>query len=88
RGFFDDLKFTGVSQGWSLTVEECFYFLAPFFFMHIKKRKLAFLYLPLILLSAGSLLVLIFSNVHFFGFFGNFKFMFLYTFLGRCIEFF
>ena len=88
RGFFDDLKFTGVSQGWSLTVEECFYFLAPFFFMHIKKRKTALIYLPLILLGTGSLLVLIFSNVHFFGFFGNFKFMFLYTFLGRCVEFF
>jgi peptidoglycan/LPS O-acetylase OafA/YrhL len=88
RGFFDELKFTGVSQGWSLTVEECFYFLAPFFFMHMKKRKSAFIYLPLILIGVGSLLVLIFSNVNFFGFFGNFKFMFLYTFLGRCIEFF
>jgi peptidoglycan/LPS O-acetylase OafA/YrhL len=88
RGFFDDLKFTGVSQGWSLTVEECFYFLAPFFFMHMKKRKSAFIYLPLILIGAGSLLVLIFSNVNFFGFFGNFKFTFLFTFLGRCVEFF
>jgi peptidoglycan/LPS O-acetylase OafA/YrhL len=88
RGFFDDLKFTGVSQGWSLTVEECFYFLAPFFFMHMKKRKSAFIYLPLILIGVGSLLVLIFSNINFFGFFGNFKFMFLYTFLGRCVEFF
>ena len=29
RGFSDRLKFTGVGQGWSLTVEECFYFSAP-----------------------------------------------------------
>lgn len=88
RGFFDDMKFTGVSQGWSLTVEECFYFMAPFFFMYIKKSKKAFLFLPLVILGFGSLMVLIFSQVPFFGFFGNFKFMLLYTFFGRCVEFF
>ena len=88
RGFFDDFKFTGVGQGWSLTVEESFYFLAPLFFMQIKKNKKAIIYLPILLLSAGSLLVLIFRNFSFFGFFGNFTFMFLYTFLGRCVEFF
>ncbi|MFY9464846.1 MAG: acyltransferase [Sediminibacterium sp.] len=88
RGFFDDLKFTGVSQGWSLTVEECFYFMAPFFFLYIKKTKKALFYLPLILLGIGVLLVLIFGNLSFWGFFGNLKFMFLYTFFGRCVEFF
>ena len=88
RGFFDDLKFTGVGQGWSLTVEESFYFLAPLFFMQMKKNKKAIFYLPLMLLSIGSVLVLIFRNFSFYGFFGNFTFMFLYTFLGRCVEFF
>ncbi len=88
RGFFDDLKFTGVSQGWSLTVEECFYFLAPFFFMQIKKARKSFIYLPILFIGLGCLLVLIFSHVNFLGFFGNFRFMFLYTFFGRCIEFF
>lgn len=88
RGFFDDLKFTGVGQGWSLTVEESFYFLAPLFFMQMKKNKKAIVYLPLLLLSAGIILVLIFRNFSFYGFFGNFTFMFLYTFLGRCVEFF
>ncbi len=88
RGFFDDLKFTGVSQGWSLTVEECFYFLAPFFFMQIKKTRKAFIYLPLIFVGVGCILVLIFSHVDLLGFFGNFRFMFLYTFFGRCVEFF
>lgn len=88
RGFFDDLKFTGVGQGWSLTVEESFYFLAPLFFMQMKKNKKAIVYLPLLLLSIGSVLVLIFRNFTFYGFFGNFTFMFLYTFLGRCVEFF
>jgi peptidoglycan/LPS O-acetylase OafA/YrhL len=88
RGFFDDLKFTGVGQGWSLTVEESFYFLAPLFFMQMKKNKKAIVYLPLMLLSIGSVLVLIFRNFSLYGFFGNFTFMFLYTFLGRCVEFF
>jgi peptidoglycan/LPS O-acetylase OafA/YrhL len=88
RGFFDDFKFTGVGQGWSLTVEESFYFLAPLFFMQMKKNKKAIIYLPILLLSTGCLLVLIFRNFSFFGFFGNFTFMFLYTFLGRCVEFF
>jgi peptidoglycan/LPS O-acetylase OafA/YrhL len=88
RGFFDDFKFTGVGQGWSLTVEESFYFLAPLFFMQMKKNKKAIVYLPILLLSIGCLLVLIFRNFSFFGFFGNFTFMFLYTFLGRCVEFF
>ena len=88
RGFFDDLKFTGLAQGWTLTVEECFYFLAPFFFIRIKKNKNALWQLPLLLIGTGSLLVLIFSHIPFFGFYGNFTFMFLYTFTGRCIEFF
>ena len=88
RGFFDDFKFTGVGQGWSLTVEESFYFLAPLFFMQMKENKKAIVYLPLLLLSSGCLLVLICRNFSFYGFFGNFTFMFLYTFLGRCVEFF
>ena len=88
RGFFDDLKFTGLAQGWTLTVEECFYFLAPLFFVRIKRNKNAIWQLPLLILSIGSALVLIFSHVNFFGFYGNFTFMFLYTFTGRCIEFF
>jgi peptidoglycan/LPS O-acetylase OafA/YrhL len=88
RGFFDDFKFTGVGQGWSLTVEESFYFLAPLFFVQIKKNKKAIIYLPILLLLLGCLLVLTFRNFSFFGFFGNFTFMFLYTFLGRCVEFF
>ena len=88
RGFFDDLKMTGVAQGWSLTVEECFYFLAPFFFIKIKKNIRYLVFLPMGLISAGLLLVAIFSHVDFYHFYGNVTFMFLYTFTGRCIEFF
>lgn len=88
RGFFDDMKFTGIAQGWSLTVEECFYFSAPIFFLLIKRSKIYFLVAPLIVTGIGVLLVLIFRNVDFYGFFGSFKFLFISTFLGRTVEFF
>jgi peptidoglycan/LPS O-acetylase OafA/YrhL len=87
RGFFHDLVFTGVAQGWSLTVEECFYFSAPIiFYFIIRYRKY---YLQILSITAfGFLMVLIFRNVTWYGFFGNFTFMMLYTFFGRCFEFF
>jgi peptidoglycan/LPS O-acetylase OafA/YrhL len=88
RGFFDDLKFTGVGQGWSLTVEECFYLLAPVLFIGIKRNKNNLIYYPLLLLVFGITMVLVFSNFSVFGFFKNFQFLFLYTFFGRCVEFF
>jgi len=87
RGFFYDLNFTGIGPGWSLTVEECFYFSAPIAFFIIKKYNK--FYAQIFALTAfGFLLVLIFRNVDWYGFFGNFTFMMLYTFLGRCFEFF
>jgi peptidoglycan/LPS O-acetylase OafA/YrhL len=87
RGFFNDLKFTGIAQGWSLTVEECFYFAAPFAFFFNKRYKLFWLQ-PLLLTGAGALLVVAFSRLNWYGFFGNFTFMMVHTFLGRCFEFF
>jgi len=87
RGFFDQLKFTGIAQGWSLTVEECFYFSAPFIFFFAQRYK-KFYVQPLVITGFGVLLVLMFRNVNWHGFFGNFTFMMLYTFLGRCFEFF
>jgi peptidoglycan/LPS O-acetylase OafA/YrhL len=87
RGFFDQLKFTGIAQGWSLTVEECFYFAAPFIFYFAQKYR-KFYVQPLVITGVGVLLVLMFRNVNWYGFFGNFTFMMLYTFVGRCFEFF
>ncbi|WP_462265012.1 acyltransferase family protein [Mucilaginibacter sp.] len=87
RGFFSDLKFTGIAQGWSLTVEECFYFAAPVIFL-VAQRYKRFYIQPLLVTGLGALLVLLFCNVNWYGFFGNFTFMMLYTFLGRCFEFF
>ena len=87
RGFFDQLKFTGIAQGWSLTVEECFYFSAPFIFLVATKYK-KFYIQPIAVTALGAVLVLICSHINWYGFFGNFTFMMLYTFLGRCFEFF
>ncbi|RYZ99484.1 MAG: acyltransferase [Sphingobacteriaceae bacterium] len=87
RGFFYNFWDTGIAQGWSLTVEECFYFSAPFaFYIAIKYKK--FWLQPLAITAFGVLLVLIFSHINWYGFFGNFTFVMLFTFLGRCFEFF
>ncbi len=88
RGFFDDIKFSGIAQGWSLTVEEMFYLLAPLFFVLIRKTKLFLLFTPLIILLLGIVLVNIFSGIDFHGFFKSYEFMFGYTFFGRITEFF
>ena len=88
RGFFDALKFTLVGQGWSLTVEELFYIAAPLLFFLIKKSKWSMILLPLGFIITGCLLVEIFKGIDFYGLFDTYSFMFIYTFFGRCFEFF
>ncbi len=88
RGFFENFKFSGIAQGWSLTVEETFYFLAPIFFFFIKRNKIYLVILPFLSIIVGIILVLFFSKIDFYGFFSSFEFMFNYTFFGRCAEFF
>lgn len=88
KGFFDDLKFTGISQGWTLTVEEAFYFLAPLFFILIKRKKWMLILLPVVFMALGVLLVLICENFNLHGFMNNFNFMLGFTFFGRISEFF
>ncbi|SFA88597.1 Peptidoglycan/LPS O-acetylase OafA/YrhL, contains acyltransferase and SGNH-hydrolase domains [Flavobacterium swingsii] len=88
RGFFNDFKFTGVGQGWSLTVEEIFYIIAPLLFIVVKKSKLFLLALPILILMTGFLLVYIFQDYSFYGLMKTQDFMLDFTFFGRCIEFF
>lgn len=88
RGYFENFKFSGIAQGWSLTIEETFYFLAPFFFLLIKRSKTYLILLPILFTLLGIILVFFFSKINFFGFFSSFEFMFNYTFFGRCSEFF
>lgn len=87
RGFFYQFWDTGIAQGWSLTVEECFYFSAPFIFL-IAKRYGKFYIQPVMVTLFAILMVLIFSHENWYGFFGNFPFAMLFTFFGRCFEFF
>ncbi len=88
KGFFQQFVFSGIAQGWSLTVEELFYFTAPVFFILIRRKKINLVSVPVIIISIGLLLVFVFSRYNFYGFFANYKFMFNYTFFGRCSEFF
>lgn len=88
RGFFDDLKFTGIAQGWSLTVEETFYFSAPLFFLLLRKSKYFLIILPVAILTIGFGIVYFFGNSLSFGFFSTNNFLLEYTFLGRVFEFF
>ncbi len=88
KGYFDNFKFTGIAQGWSLSVEEIFYFAAPFFFILIKRRKSFLLFLPTLILGLGILLVFVFRNVNYHGFMNSLGFMLDYTFFGRVFEFF
>ncbi|MEO8516768.1 MAG: acyltransferase [Flavobacterium sp.] len=87
RGFFDDFKFSGIAQGWSLTVEEVFYFSAPFLFVLIKWKKIFLFLLPVLFLSLGFILVYSFQDFSFYGIMGTNNFMLDYTFFGRCTEF-
>lgn len=87
RGFFYQYWDTGIAQGWSLTVEECFYFSAPVIFL--VARKYNRLYVQPVIITLFALgMVLLFRNVNWHGFFGNFTFVMLFTFFGRCFEFF
>jgi len=86
RGFFKNFLFSGIEQGWSLTVEECFYFAAPLYFIFAKKIKLI---IPtLLIFFIGISLWFVFRNINFYGFFATLRFTLLYTFFGRVFEFF
>lgn len=86
RGFFQDFIFTGVWQGWSLTVEECFYFLAPLIFLFKKKINIWLMCAGIILI--GAALTAFFNDLNWYGFMGEYKFFWSFTFFGRCAEFF
>lgn len=88
KGLFGDFVFTGINQGWSLTVEEMFYFSAPLFFILIHRSRFFLIFLPVFLLSFGFLLTNYFNSCSLSGFFVSNKFMLNYTLFGRCFEFF
>jgi len=90
KGFFNDYKFMGISQSWSLTVEETFYVLAPFIFFYLRKKRFEpSTYLKLLSYFYGIAVSLLWFGrmIKWHGFFWNFVFVFHYTFFGRALEF-
>lgn len=89
RGFFDRFLLSIVGQGWSLTVEECFYLSAPFLILGLRGRPWRLVAYALMLLGIGLGLVALAApfNERLYGFFGSVKFMLNWTFFGRCVEF-
>ncbi|MEZ0129112.1 acyltransferase family protein [Flavobacterium sp. LBUM151] len=93
RGFFQDYIYSGIGQGWSLTVEEMFYFLAPLFFILIKNKRIFLFIIPIVFISLGLLLVYFFNEINnlgikTFGLMNSNLFMLNLTFFGRITEFF
>lgn len=91
RAFFQNILFTGVPQGWTLTVEECFYLIAPILLLglaHLRKdsHRYALLVVYVVILLLGGIFAWKVIP-KFMGFFGTAPFMLTYTFPGRCIEF-
>jgi peptidoglycan/LPS O-acetylase OafA/YrhL len=87
RGFFDALKYSGIIQGWSLTVEECFYFFAPLVFIFFRPYR-GWVVCIACLIGTGVLLTETIGRFDLYGLFRNYTFLFGFTFFGRVFEFF
>ncbi|MGI4866636.1 MAG: acyltransferase family protein [Janthinobacterium lividum] len=88
RGFSNTLLYVGLPQGWSLTVEECFYFTAPLLLLWQRRWRGAPLAFVGLLLAVGLALTALCSGrpaLH--GLFGSYKALLYYTFFGRALEF-
>lgn len=88
RGLFQEYVYTGIPQGWSLTVEELFYASAPLTFWLVRRSRHWLWALPGLLGVLGVGLVLLGRTQPWHGFFGSFDFLFQFTYLGRATEFF
>ncbi len=87
RGLLHQLLFSLVPQGWSLSVEEFFYFTAPVTWLLIRKRFNA-LYQTVSLLVVGLILVYLGKRINFYGFFDTDIFMLKFTYFGKAFQFF
>jgi peptidoglycan/LPS O-acetylase OafA/YrhL len=88
RGFSSVLKFTLLGQGWSLTVEETFYLVAPVLLFCLSRYRLVtYPVAALLLLLLGAIAV---ETIHGnpMGFFSDYMFIYGWTFFGRFFEFF
>jgi peptidoglycan/LPS O-acetylase OafA/YrhL len=92
RAFFTKYIFTGLGAGWSLTVEECFYAVAPLVLLAVRHHLKRIVFFPLIFLLLGVLVVVLiklgtFPMLSKQGFVSSGKFMLGWTFFGRATEF-
>ena len=85
KGFFEEYKFSGIAQSWSLTVEVCFYLSAPLLFILL--RRWGAFWLTIGLVGIGLLLWATVGQLAWHGLFSPFPFMMFYTFFGRAFEF-
>lgn len=89
RGFSSTLKFVGIPQGWSLTVEECFYLAAPVLlwaWARYGRRSVAG-FVAVTLASGLLLTYLCAGHPELHGLFGSYYHLVNYTFFGRVLEF-
>lgn len=91
RGFSAEYAFTGIPQGWSLTVEECFYLFAVPFFVLLRRlrptgRLALWLGTPLALLGLGLGLMHLTQAAHL-PVLERLDFVVPFTFFGRSTEF-
>lgn len=83
HALFSNVRFI-IQPSWSLTVEECFYFLAPLFMVIARARNFLVAFAFACLLLVAALLV---SSLGF-GFLGTTRFVLSTTFFGHFLEFF
>jgi len=88
KGFFDVTKFSGIHQSWSLTVEFCFYALAPVLFYLFRNQMIRYLLLSLFFLTVCFVAADLSSRFSDGKLIGDLHFFLSYTFLGRSFEFF
>ncbi len=88
KGFSDVTKFSGIRQSWSLTVEFCFYAIAPVLFFLFRNQVKRYLLLSLFFLIICFAAATFFHEMPFGQLIGDLHFFLGYTFLGRSFEFF
>lgn len=86
-GYSYELSHAILPHIWSISVEESFYMICPVLFYFIRRQIKAIFILPIFFIGIGILLTLFFRAHPFFGFFSDLRFLFNFTFFGRCIEF-